>query len=81
MLNCFTFLFFVFLKKPIIFYFSLKRGSHQSKHFPRKASEWGRKPEGNPKERKEEKVGLRNAVRLGFLFPFRSTSFISNFTI
>lgn len=81
MLNCFTFLFFVFLKKPIIFHFSSERGSHQSKHFLRKAPEWGRKPEGNPKERKEEKVGLRNAVRLGLLFPFRSTSFISNFTV
>lgn len=81
MLNCFTFLFFVFLKKPIFFYFSSERGSHQSKHFLRKAPEWGKKPEGNPKERKEEKVGLRNAVRLGLLFPFRSTSFISNFTV
>lgn len=75
MLNCFTFLFFVFLKKPIIFYFSLKRESHQSKHFPRKAPEWGRKPEGNPKERKEtRKNGRKKRSDCGTRFDWASFS-------
>lgn len=49
MLNCFTFLFFVFLKKPIFFLFFIGKGESSVETFPQKSArmgkETGRKPE------------------------------------
>ena len=49
MSNCFTFLFFVFLKKPIFFLFFIGKGESSVETFPQKSArmgkETGRKPE------------------------------------
>ena len=71
----------VFEKTYNFLFFIEKRESSVETFSQKSVRMGGRNPKGNLKERKEGKVGLRNAGRQSSPFPFRSTSFISNFIV